>query len=375
MAWLAPALARAVMARARVLLLFALSPGNSTFSYQRAWPRHFLSHPAFECTPVDIGNRAMLSSLNSWWRAASYRGDAVVLLHSVFSNSCLMPDWLIDRLTRMSQPKAFFIGNEYKLMPEKMAFCKRLGLRLLVSQSLSPDVHRLYRERLGCAVAGIPNTGLDETQFKPEIPVDERQIDLGYRSDLSPAYLGHQERTELARFFEDHASQYGLTVDISLDARDRFDERGWAGFLNRCKGQIGSEAGGDYFDLDDRVRLRTIAYQASHSDASFEEIFENCLRDERRAIPLRILSGRNVEAAGTGTAQVLLEGKYDGIFVADEHYIPLKKDFSNADEAVAKFRDPGFRGRIAANALALARDQLTYAALIGRFRAALAPLL
>jgi hypothetical protein len=123
------------------------------------------------------------------------------------------------------------------------------------------------------------------------------------------------------------------------------------------------------------VRLRTIAYQASHSDASFEEIFENCLRDERRAIPLRILSGRNVEAAGTGTAQVLLEGKYDGIFVADEHYIPLKKDFSNADEAVAKFRDPGFRGRIAANALALARDQLTYAALIGRFRAALAPLL
>ena len=363
------------MARARVLLLFALSPGNSTFSYQRAWPRHFLSHPAFDCTPVDIGNRAVLSSLNSWWRTASYRGDAVVLLHSVFSNSCLTPDWLIDRLARMPQPKAFFIGNEYKLMPQKMAFCERLGLRLLVSQSLSPDVHRLYRERLGCSVTGISNTGLDDTQFTPLVPVADRPIDLGYRADVAPAYLGHQERTSLAEFFTDNAERFRLRMDISLKPQDRFDERGWAAFLNRCKGQIGSEAGGDYFDLDDRVRLRTIAYQESHPDASFEQIFEHCLRDERGAIPLRILSGRNVEAAGTGTAQVLFEGRYDGIFVADEHYIPLKKDFSNADEAVAKFRDPVFRERIAANALALARDQLTYASLIGRFQAALAPLL
>jgi hypothetical protein len=363
------------MRRPRVLLLFALSPDNSTFSYHRAWPRHFQAHPAFDCTAVDVLDRDLMSRLRAAWLASTYRGDAVVLLHSVFSNGCAVPEWLVEALARLKQPKVFFIGNEYKLMPQKMAFCDRLGLALLVSQSLSSDVHRLYRERLGCAVAGVTNTGLDPMQFSPIVPVDDRPIDLGYRADDAPAYLGHQERRELAEFFTANAVRYGLTVDISLRPDDRFTENGWAKFLNGCKGQLGSEAGGDYFDLEDAVRLRTMAYQAEHPAAGFPEIFEQCLRDERRAIPLRILSGRNVEAAGTGTAQMLFEGHYDGLFVADEHYIPLKKDFSNADEAMAKFRDTGFRERVAANALRLAREELTYDRLLGRFGTALAPLL
>jgi glycosyl transferase family 1 len=363
------------MRRPRVLLLFALSPDNSTFSYHRAWPRHFQSHPAFDCTPVDVLNRNLMARLRSGWLANTYRGDAVVLLHSVFSNGCAVPQWLIAVLARLKQPKVFFIGNEYKLMPQKMAFCDRLRVALLVSQSVSPDVHRLYRERLGCAVTGIPNTGLDRTQFTPMVPVDDRPVDLGYRADDAPAYLGHQERREIANFFTANATLYGLTVDISLRAEDRFTEDGWAKFLNRCKGQLGSEAGGDFFDLDDAVRLRTMAYQADHPAARFEEIFEQCLRDERRAIPLRILSGRNVEAAGTGTAQILFEGHYDGFFSADEHYIPLKKDFSNVDEAVAKFRDGEFRNRVATNALRLVREDFTYERLLCRFHTALAPLL
>src|SRR5437764_14004443 len=138
------------MARTRVLLFFALSPQNSTFSYQRAWPRQFLSHPSFDCTPVDLGNRRVLAWLRRKWLAGMYRGEAIVLLHSVFSNACAAPDWLIDSLARLPQPKAFFIGNEYKLMPQKMAFCERLDVKLLVSQSLAPEIHRLYRARLGC---------------------------------------------------------------------------------------------------------------------------------------------------------------------------------------------------------------------------------
>ena len=73
-------------------------------------------------------------------------------------------------------------------------------------------------------------------------------------------------------------------------------------------------------------------------------------------MPLRILSGRNVEAAGTRTAQVLFEGDYDGLFEADQHYIPLKKDFSNADEAMRKFKDAAFRDRIVEQAYAFVRE-------------------
>ena len=359
----------------RVLLLCALSEGNSTFSYQRQWPRHFQQHPLFECTTVNLHDRGWQERLRSGWLAHRYDGDLIVLLHSVFSNACAAQDWLIEALARRSQPKVFFIGNEYKLMPEKMVFAERLKIALLISQSQSPAVHALYRARLGCAVAGVPNTGLDEQLFTPDRPLDERPIDLGYRAEDAPLYLGHRERRQIAEFFLQHAPAYSLRVDISLKPEDRFGENEWAAFLNRCKGQLGTEAGGDFFSLTDHSRRRVIDYEINHPGAGFDEIYNACLRDDRDAVPLRIMSGRHVEAAGTGTVQILFEGAYDGYFTADEHYIPLRKDFGNADEAVAKFKDPGIRSMIAGNAMMLARQQFTYDALLRRLGTLVEPLL
>lgn len=359
----------------RVLLLFAVSEENSTFSYHRAWPRQFQSHPAFTCTALNLADRDVVSRAAALWRSASFAGDAVVVLHSVFSNACLAPDWLIDRLARLPQPKTYFIGNEYKLMPEKMRFCERLGVALLVSQSLSPHVHALYRARLGCEVTGISNTGLDDTLFRPAIANDARPIDLGYRAEDAAPYLGHHERQDIAAYFTAHAARLGLRVDISLKREDRLAEPEWAAFLNRCKGQLGTEAGGDYFDLDDRTRLDTIAYMTAHPAWTFADLEEHVFRKVPSPVPLRIISGRNVEAAGTKTVQLLFEGDYDGYFRPDEHYIALKKDFSNADEAIAKFKDASFRTRIAESAYAVVRQELTYDRLLNRFHAALSPLL
>jgi hypothetical protein len=109
-------------------------------------------------------------------------------------------------------------------------------------------------------------------------------------------------------------------------------------------------------------------------DASFEEIWERFFRDYRDPVPGRVLSGRNVEAAGTKTVQLLLEGAYGGYLEPDVHYIPLRKDFSNLDEALAKFRDPAFVARMRENAFAVARE-LTYPRLVDRFHDALRPLL
>jgi len=72
--------------------------------------------------------------------------------------------------------------------------------------------------------------------------------------------------------------------------------------------------------------------------------------------------------------QLLFEGHYDGYFRPDEHYIAVKKDFSNADEAVRKFRDRSFSEMLVDNAHAVAQ-QLRYDRLIDRFRTAVTPLL
>ena len=362
------------MRRLRALVLHASSAENATFSYQIGWPRALARDARFDARLVNVAARGAIDRLSALWTIRAGRFDVVILLHSVFSNGRMLDGVLFDAVRTLSAPKVYFIGNEYKLMPEKMAFAESLGIALLVSQSSAPRVHRLYRERLGCEVTGIPNTGIDLERFHPAADPETRPIDLGYRSDDSPPYLGHNERRQMAEYFQRHAADLGLRVDASLDPADRLGEADWAAFLNRCRGQLGTEAGGDYFSLTDEYRLPVIAFIAQHPDAAFDEIQARFFTGVSRAMPLRIISGRNVEAAATKTVQLLLEGEYDGYFRADEHYIPLKKDFSNVTDAVAKFRDRSFCRTLTDNAYALATREFTYEALVGRVRDAVQPL-
>src|SRR6516162_857657 len=68
----------------------------------------------------------------------------------------------------------------------------------------------------------------------------------------------------------------------------------------------------------------------------------------------KCISSRHFDAAGTGTCQILLRGRYNDILAADEYYIALDPDLGNVDEAIARFRDPIERRRIAGAAYTLA---------------------
>lgn len=358
----------------RLLVLVADGPGNATLSYQHGWPRQLSRDPRYECTVVNLQDRswaARLGQATLRWQ----RFDAIVLLHSVFSNACALTGWTFDAVRANPAPKIFFIGNEYKLMPEKMAFCEALGVSLLVTQSHSPRVQALYRERLRCAVTGIPNTGWDPDIFRPERPRTERPIDLGYRSLASPLFLGHNERVEMMEAFQASAGPHGLTVDFSLRPEDRFNERGWAAFLNSCKGQIGTEAGGDYFELTDETRRRVNDYLQAHPEAGIEDIRARFFRDYANPVPIRLLSSRNVEAAATRTVQLLLEGEYGGYFEPDVHYIRVRRDFSNVEEAIRMFQDPVLCGDISDRAQQVVIEQLTFSRLLDRFDEALRAIL
>lgn len=361
------------MRRLRLLVLVADGPGNATLSYQHGWPRHLSRDPRYECTLVNLLDRSWSARL----RRASLRWgrfDAILLLHSVFSNACSLTGWAFDAVRLNPAPKVFFIGNEYKLMPEKMTFCDGLGVRLLITQSHSPRVHSLYRERLGCLVAGIPNTGWDPEIFRPERPRADRSLDLGYRSLVSPLYLGHNERVEMLEVFREAARRHGLSADLSLSAADRLDERGWAAFLNSCRGQIGTEAGGDYFELTDATRQLVNAYLEGHPEASIEDVRRGFFRDYPDPVPIRILSSRNIEAAATRTVQLLLEGEYGGYFQSGVHYIGVRHDYSNVDDAIRQFKDPQLSEEIADRAYRLVNEQLTFDRLLDRFHATLRPL-
>ncbi len=163
-------------------------------------------------------------------------------------------------------------------------------------------------------------------------------------------------------------------MDISLNPADRFDEAQWAAFLNRCRNQLGTEAGGDFFELTDATRTAVNAYERAHPMATADEIIGRFFRVEGERIPVRTISGRHAEAAGTRTTQVLFEGHYSGYMQPDVHYIPLRKDFADLDDVFRKLRDDGHCRKIADNAYEMAIAELTYARLIDRFHSAFAPL-
>lgn len=326
-----------------------------------------MESPLFEVHPVNFAGRSLAGRAAAIASLAAKRVDAVVLLHSIYSNQNELRGPLPRLLGLLSQPKAFFIGNEYKGMPEKMRFCRQLGLSLLISQSNDPRVLEQYRKALRCAVAGIPNTGIDENVFDARIPLSERPIDIGYRSYEAPWYLGNIEKMEIADYFNKVAPAYGLKTDISLDPKQRFDAAGYSDFLNRCRAQIGTESGGEYFELTDATRKKVNAYQDAHPSATWSDVRARFFDDYGPSIPLRIISGRQVEAAGCKTVQILFEGAYGGYLQPDIHYIPLRKDFSNMDEVVRKLKDDAYCERITSAAQDVARRELTFERLTGKF--------
>ena len=92
------------MNRLRVLLLCALPDDSATFSYHHAWPRHFLESPEFACTLIDVARRSPAARLRRQLAIRRWRGDAIVILHSVFSNACMLSGSLFNLIRNLPQP-------------------------------------------------------------------------------------------------------------------------------------------------------------------------------------------------------------------------------------------------------------------------------
>jgi hypothetical protein len=267
----------------------------------------------------------------------------------------------------------YFAGNEYKSMPEKMALCDELPVALFITQASDPAVHGLYRSRLRCSVAHLPGAGLDSDTFRPNGGV--RPLHLGFRASDEPIYFGHQDRLRISEYFQAEAARLGLRVDLSMNHGDRLAPREYAEFLNRCEGQLGTEGGPDCFELTDRTRNAIVAYLQDHPRATVEQIRTVFSKEFAEGIPLKIITGRHLEAAGTKTVQILFEGRYDDYLTPDEDYLALKKDFSNIDDVMRRFRDPSERSRIADHAYDTVRSRLTYEHLLDRFYQLIQPLI
>ncbi|HEY1259678.1 MAG TPA: glycosyltransferase [Stellaceae bacterium] len=369
-------------------------------SYYRDWLDAFEASPLFAATSFNLFRAGQRHA------AARAVGTAelVVALHSCSADTMRFILPLAEALKARHGRFLMLVGNEYNLpwsrMAEKRAFLRQVGADFVGTQLPRDAGEWLYADT-GAAVLALPHA-LNERVFRPGPPDLQRHIDIGGRSARYPVFVGDADRNRVYELFARLGPEAGLAVDIDTGAR--LDRAGWSNFLGDCRATIGTEAGSWYLERDDRTALAIRAFigernrrmtikadGALHAATrrlpyrlkerlkgllkwsplgheafdlppdSAAEIETRFFGPERRApVYSKCISSRNFDAAGTGTCQILVRGRYNDIFTADEHYIPLEPDLADVGHAIERFRNPAERGRVAEAAYALVHDHHTY---------------
>ncbi|HET9961553.1 MAG TPA: glycosyltransferase [Nitrospiraceae bacterium] len=322
-------------------------------SYVMDWKEAFAESPLLDIEWCNVNN---LIEFEAGLRKLK-RYPLSVVLHSAA--------WDDLRLLRMAQGRfqdrrgtlLLFYGNEYHNMQEKIDFARSVSADYIASQLPLSSAQWLYATCEASTILPAP-PALNPRVYRSECAA--RPIDIGFRGDLyiSAYALGDTERTDILQYFDRHAEAWGLTKDIAFVRHPR-DQ--WNEFLNRCKGIMGAESGTYYLERDDRTRQAVIDFLSREPTATFSDVYERFFRSYANPVSGKAISSRHFEPIGTKTCQLLLEGDYNGILKADEHYIGIKKDFSNISDAIRRFKDPAYRQGITARAFEHVLAAHTYA--------------
>lgn len=261
----------------------------------------------------------------------------------------------------------------------------------------------LYEDIASAEVLPLPHA-LNPEVFRPYKELSDRIYDIGIISVPYPVYLGDNERNDIMNYFIKNGEKFNLKIKIvkAVTKSQRLSRNEWASFLNNCIGTVSSEAGTYYLEKDDKTVLEIMDYlkkklvnskqtkkiidnqsklfkiwniipyklkekikralfinetflpkytkklitwdgYVSYDDSFYNEIYENFFKHkEKNKIYAKAISSRHFDAIGTKTVQILFEGRYNDILKPDEHYISLKKDFSNIEGVMERFRDKNF---------------------------------
>jgi hypothetical protein len=320
-------------------------------SYMDDWKDAFCSHPRLTVTTCNIAD--LVAFRRELRRLREYA--AVIVLHSAAGDrmSWLLP--MAERFRKRRGALAVFVGNEYDLMADKIRFINESGADFVCSQLPLDTAEWLYAPCPNARVIPTPHA-LNPTIYRA--PVDgSRDIDLGFVGDLYDRLIGDRERSAIVEWVRDNGSRLGLTCDIRQSRMRRLE---WAAFLASCRGVIGAESGTYYLDRDGSILTAAKKFLRAHPDASFDEVFEQCYAQASGFVSGKAISSRHFEPVGTQTCQVLVEGRYNDILRADLHYIAVRPDLSNIEQAIERFRDPAHRTRIAEAAYQHVMDGHTY---------------
>lgn len=283
-----------------------------------------------------------------------------ILLHySLFGGRKYIPDNKFSEYIKSCQEsyKVAFFQDEHHYCQQRFKFINEYKLDCvytLLEPEFFADVYYKYTSVPKC-VYHLPGYASEKMMAAGQaygLEDSLRSIDIGYRGRRLEAYMGagSQEKGEIAEYFARHADETGLSLNLGIHEKDRLYNEQWYKFLGNCKAVLGVEAGVSVFDLEDGVRNEYDRVMKSNPGADFFELGKDLLERWEDNIYYRTISPRHFEAAAFRNCQILFEGKYSGIMKPMNHYIPLKKDYSNFEEVIRLFKDAALRKELTDNA-------------------------
>lgn len=355
-----------------VLLLYHhyLQPGAATIL------EHVESFEQNSCYPVwkintELGFPEGLSKLQF---------KVIVLHYSLFA---VKDYYLNDRfrtflkLSTCSYKIAFF-QDENRYCQQRFAFLDEYCIQCVFTLLEPAEQVKVYGhchkiERLVYTLTGYVNNELNLLNSRYYRADSNRKIDFGYRARSLPPYMGAgaMEKTQIAFEFRRRLQGSDFTWDIETGEDSRIYGKAWYQFLANCKAVLGVEAGVSIFDLTDEVRLEyeRLERVKGPGQVCYEDLPSVLLERTENSVFYRTISPRHFEASALGVCQILFEGHYSGILQPCEHYIPLKKDFSNFSEVIKLFSDSTTRERIRESAFQelIASGKYSYKSFINKF--------
>lgn len=338
----------------KISRLFAeLADYNASLSYIADWRDAFCKSPQLNVEVCNINNLVhyghCLLSIRSF--------DLIVVSHAAAGDDMTVLTKSAHWFDRRHCPMVVFLGNEYDLLDEKIRFVRDVEAEFLCTQLPLAAGCYLYGDLKQTRLVEMPHA-LNPQSYS-SIGLTERDIDIGFVGDIYWPFVGDRERTELIQWFEVNGPRVGLSCDIR---KQRVSRAEWNRFLNRCCAIIGAESGTYYLNEGGGLLNRARAYNLyENRSATFNEIFDRFYRDVPRQMSGKSISSRHFEPIGTKTCQILLEGEYNGILLPDVHYIAVKKDLSNIEDALGRYRDEGRRNEIVEEAYQHVLSHHTYA--------------
>ncbi|MBV8772682.1 MAG: glycosyltransferase family 1 protein [Deltaproteobacteria bacterium] len=323
----------------KINLLFGeLADFNARLSYVADWRDAFQASPGLKVELCNINNLVHYS--HCLLRMRQY--DLIVVSHVAAGDDMTVLTKSRAWFDRRRCPLVVFLGNEYDLLDDKIEFVRQTDAEYLCTQLPVSAARHLYGDLARTRIVEMPHALNPNSYYS--IDGVRRSTDIGFVGDMYWPFVGDRERTDLIEWFETHGAAAGLGCDIR---KQRLAREEWNLFLNQCHAVIGAESGTYYLNGRGKLLDCARAYNLRENQAaSFDEIFDRFYSGVAREVSGKSISSRHFEPIGTKTCQILLEGEYNGILQPNLHYIAVKKDLSNVEEAIARFRDESYRSRI-----------------------------